>query len=257
MKSKRVRLVIRIVTISATMLLVACAPLKDPWGLAVRRGLTAPSSPYGGETAFLPPRAPDSLQADVGISPREPGMLPFSARLYAKPNHAYRIDAFGFPSLIAASYLWIDGRWIWIRHDKKQVMQGVGNEFEMEDSPIRLPDVHAALGFLWGRALPGFTERDGLLAPGPAGEVRWVYRGETWEALIDPATGLTREVRSASLSMKYSHYERRGGRIVPGQAEIFMEGVSVMVLRLRELDQAPSWRKNPFLLSAPAGYSKP
>ena len=244
------------VTILAAMLLIACAPLKDPWGLAISRGLSGHSDPHGGDS-IAPPAAPDSLQADVGITPRESGLFPFTTRVYAKPNHAYRIDAFGFPSLIAASYLWIDGRWIWVRHDKKQVMEGVGNEFEIEDSPLRLPDVHAVLGFLWGRPLPGFTERDSLLAPGPAGEVRWVYRGEIWEALIDPKTGLCREVRSASLSIKYGLYERRGGKVLPGQAEIFIEGTSVMVLRLRELNEAPSWRKNPFLLSPPAGYQPP
>jgi hypothetical protein len=228
------------------LLLTACAPLRDPWGLAVSRGLP-------GEA--LPP--PDSLQADVGITPRASGLIPFSTRLYAKPNHAYRIDAFGFPPLIAASYLWTEGRWMWIRHDKKQVGEGTGNQLELEDSPLRLPDVHAVLGFLWGRALPGFLERDTLLAPGPAGEIRWIHQGETWEAHMDAATGLCREVRSAGLSIKYGLHERRGGRVIPGEAEIFADGVSIMVLRLRDLNESPKWRKNPFVLVPPPGYERP
>jgi hypothetical protein len=234
----------------AALLLTACAPLKDPWGLAVRRGIT-----IDGEVQ--PPNLPDSLQADLAITPREPGLVPFSVRLYARPNRAYRIDAFGFPSVIAASYLWLDGRWMWIRHDNKQVWEGVGNEFQVEDSPLRLPDVHAVLGFLWGRSLPGFIEKDSLLAPGPAGEVRWMYHGALWEARMDPATGLCREVRSASLRMTYRSHERRSGRVVPLETEVFIDGASVMVMRIRELKDAPVWRRNPFMLAAPAGYARP
>ena len=240
------------------LLLTACAPLKDPWGLAVSRGLT-------GDALQQPPAPPDSLQADLGITPREPGLVPFTARLYAKPRRAYRMDAFGFPSLLAASYLWKEGRWMWVRHDSRQVWEGSGNQLELEGSPLQLPDVHAVLGFLWGRPLPGFIERDSLLAPGPAGEIRWSYHGEVWQARIDKASGLCREVHSASLSMKYAKYgryggrkgERHGKRVLPGEVEILVNGASVMVLSVRELKDDPFWKKNPFALLPPAGYEHP
>ena len=235
---------LRVATPLVAVWLVACAPvLKDPWGIAVSQGRDA--------EALSPP---DSLQADVGVTPRERGLMPFSVRVYAKPRQAYRIDAFGFPSLIAASYLWIGGRWTWVLHDKRQVWEGVGNQVELEDSPLRLPDVHAVLGFLWGQPLPGFLQRDSLLAPGPAGEIRWSYQGEVWEARIDAATGLCREVRSPSVTLRYGLYERRGARVTPGEVEIFMDGASVLALRLRGLNEAPKWKKSPFQLLPPAVY---
>ena len=146
---------------------------------------------------------------------------------------------------------------MWVRHDSKEVWEGTGNQIELEGSPLQLPDVHAVLGFLWGRPLPGFQGRDTLLAPGPAGEIRWVYHGEVWEANLDAITGLCREVRSESLAIKYGRYERRGGRLIPGEAEIFVDGASVLMMRVRELNDAPVWRKNPFLLVPPAGYERP
>lgn len=236
----------RVALAGAALCLLACAPLKDPWGLAVRRGLTSVQAPA----------EPDSLQADLAVTPREAGLVPFSVRAYAKPGRAYRIDVIGFPSWIVASYLWVDGRWTWVSHDKKQVRTGEGNQFELEDSPVRLPNVHAALGFLWGRMLPGFAERDTLLAPGPEGEIRWIHEGETWEARLDPATGLCREARSESLTLRYGAYRRQGGRILPAEAEILVDGASLLFLQVRDRTQAPKWKKNPFLLVPPSSYER-
>jgi hypothetical protein len=230
----------------AVLFLFACAPLRDPWGLAVHRGLPNAQAPA----------EPDSLQADVAVTPREAGLIPFSVRAYARPGRAYRIDVIGFPSWIVASYLWVDGRWTWVLHDKKQVRAGEGNQFELEDSPVRLPNVHAALGFLWGRMLPGFAQRDTLLAQGPEGETRWIHEGETWEARFDPSTGLCREVRSESLTLRYGSYRRQGTRVLPGEAEILVNGVSLLFLQVRDRTEAPKWKKNPFLLVPPASYER-
>jgi hypothetical protein len=234
---------------AAAFLGVSCAPLKDPWGLAVLEGRVPDAV-----------AAPDSLQADLGIHPQEAGMLPFSARLYARPRHVYRLDAFGFPTAVVASYVWNEGRWMLVRHDKRQVWEGEGTQLRIEDLPLRLPDVHAVLGFLWGEPLPGFAARDSLSysgVPAPEGVVRWNFQGEAWEARFDPRTGLCREARSASLTLRYARYQRMGARVLPGAVEVLVDGVPIMNLRLRGLDEAPKWKKNPFALSPPAAYERP
>jgi hypothetical protein len=231
--------------------LSGCAAPRDPWGLEVSRGREP-----------APLSAPDSLQAELTVSPAEPGSLPFTARLYARPpkngapaspaRPAYRLDAFGFSAAALASYRWSDGAWLLVRHDEKRFWEGRGNGLEVEGASLSLPDVHAVLGFLWGELLPGF--------PGEAFAadtlVRWTHQGESWQAVFDPVTGACREARSPSLKIRYALYKSRDGRALPEQAEIFVDGRPAAVLRLRGLVRNPAWRKNPFLLPVPAAYSR-
>jgi hypothetical protein len=230
--------------------LSGCAAPRDPWGLDVIRGRApAPISP------------PDSLQAEIAVSPGEPGSPPFTARLYARPEKhgapvpparpAYRLDAFGFSAAPVASYRWRDGAWLLVRHDEKRFWEGRGNGLEVEGASLSLPDVHAVLGFVWGNLLPGF--------PGEAFAadtlVRWRYQGEPWEAAFDPVTGVCREARSPSLRIRYAIYKLRDGRALPEQAEIFVGGELAAVLRLRSLVRNPAWKKEPFQLNIPPAYA--
>src|SRR5690606_13950032 len=144
------------------------------------------------------PPPPAAVQADVGLLPRAPGAMPVSARLYAEPGLRYRLDVFGFPALIAASWVWADGGWLLVRHDRREARRGAGDALEAPDLRVRVPDVHAALGFLWGAPLPGWPGDDSARAGAVrnGGTVRWTHAGEPWEARIDPATGLCLEARS-------------------------------------------------------------
>lgn len=234
----------------------SCAPaIKDPWGLGVSRGET-PARLLG----------PDSLQADLGITPRTSGAMPFSVRFYADLGdsgrfHAdsarrYRIDVFGFPSLIAASWLWKENAWILVRHDQRSIRRGTGAVLAQPGMPLNLPDVHAVLGFLWGAPLPGFPGTDSLTLSQTGGVVRWTYRGEPWEARFDTTTGLCREVSSSSINIRYRQQRLRGGFVVPDEAEIFLEGKSLLTLRVREWAGSPRWKKDPFELIVPAGYQE-
>jgi hypothetical protein len=230
--------------------LSGCAAPRDPWGLEVSRGREP-----------APLSVPDSLQAELAVSPGEPGSLPFTARLYARPGKsgaparparpAYRLDAFGFSAAALASYRWRDGAWLLVRHDEKRFWEGRGNGLEVEGASLSLPDVHAVLGFLWGDLLPGF--------PGGAFTadtlVRWTHQGEPWEAAFDPETGVCREARSPSLRIRYAMYKMRDGRALPEQAEIFVDGKPAAVLRLRGLVRNPDWKKDPFQLNIPPAYA--
>jgi hypothetical protein len=252
-----IRLAGLIMAASVPLALVSCAPtIKDPWGLSLSRGETP---------ARL--QRPDSLQADLGITPRTPGAMPFSVRFYADLGdsgrfHAdsarrYRIDVFGFPSLIAASWLWKENAWILVRHDQRSIRRGTGAVLAQADMPLNLPDVHAVLGFLWGAPLPGFSGEDSLTLSQTGGVVRWTYRGEPWEARFDTTTGLCREVSSPSIILRYRQHRLRGGFVVPDEAEIFLDGKSLLTLRVREWAASPPWKKNPFELAVPMGYSTP
>lgn len=221
--------------------LFACAAPRDPWGLAVSRGHEP-----------APFRVPDSLQAELSVAPNEPGTPPFTARLYARPHRAYRLDAFGFSAAPLASWRWSEGAWLLVRHDERRFWEGRGDRLEVEGASLALPDVHAVLGFTWGEVLPGF--------PGGAfvadSVVRWTYRGEPWEARFDPVTGACREARSESLRIRYALYKVRSGRALPEQAEVFVENRLAATLRLRGSTPDPVWRKNPFLLPVPPSYGR-
>jgi hypothetical protein len=220
------------------ILLISCAPTRDPFGLALLKGRT-PS-----------PAAPESLRVDVGIALSQKGALPFSARLYAEPYRRYRLDAFGFPSRIAASYLWIEGRWTLQLYAKREIFQGRGDSvsLDVDGLSLHLPDVHALLGPLWGDPLPGFRNRDSGTLARSGDTLRWSSRGINWLARFDSLTGLCLETHSSTLKFRYSHHQRQGARIVPRDIEVFLNGESVMELQVNQIDEHPVWKKDPFTL---------
>jgi hypothetical protein len=250
-------------TAGCALLLAACAaPVRDARGLEIARG-----NPVA-------PRPPVTFQADLSVQPHAPGSLPFSARLYGETGGAvggehgadpgpdtaasyrYRLDAFGFPSAVVASWLWSGGRWTLVRHDRREVLSGEGFALGTEDSPIRIPDVRVVLGVLAGESLPGYP---GLDEPrvDENGTVRWRYGNETWEAKVDRNTGLCREARSASLALRYARHHVRDGIVIPDMIEVLSgEGDTVLSLEVRDWTAAPAWKKNPFDLVVPASYER-
>jgi hypothetical protein len=240
---------------AAALLLAACAaPIRDPWGLAVARGDSVAA------------RAPATFQADLGVRPRVPGAVPFSARLYGErlapagdssgvSSRRYRLDVFGFPSAIVASWLWRDGHWLLVRHDRREAVSGEGSALGAEDSPLRLPDVAAILGALAGEPLPGYPGSGTSVADGH-GLVRWISGGTIWEARVDPNTGLCREARSASLTLRYAKHRRHEGVVIPDEIEVVTGGNPLLSLVVRDWKGAPVWKKNPFDLSVPPGYER-
>lgn len=251
---------IRLLAAGAMLSLAACAPpLRDPWGLSIRRGETP-----------APRALPKTLQVDLGLQPGARGSLPLSARLYAEPpaessaaspaspasSGRYRLDVFGFPSQIAASWLWDKGEWILVRHDKREARAGKGPLPEQEGLPVRLSDVHEALGFLWGEPLPGFASADTAFSVGADGVVRWRRNGEPWEATLDSATGLCREARSPHLTLRYRRHHRQDDLVVAAETEVYAGEESLLVLRVRDWVASPPWKKDPFLLRVPEGYER-
>ena len=237
-----IRRSIRIAAGLAAGVLSACAPpLKDPWGLAVLRGEIPDARPV-----------PHTLQADLGVRAEASGALPFTARLYAEPARRYRLDAFGFLTPVAASWLWRDEAWTLVRHDTREVVNGTGTSVTLEGAtPLVLPDVHAVFGFLWGNPLPGFT---GAALASDSGIVAWTHEGTAWRGRFDLKTGLCREASSAGLTLRYARHVLRGGLVVPGEIQVFLGTGRILTLEVRDRVAEPVWKKDPFALSIPAGY---
>lgn len=238
--------------LAAVLVLAGCAapfraPLRDPWGQAVSRGEAPGAKPL-----------PRAVQAELGVTAHEEGALTLSARLYAEPGQRYRLDVFGLFAPVAASWLWKgegrEGSWMLVRHDTREVVTGTGVSFV---APVSgggrvIPDVHALLGFLWGRPLPGF---DGDAATvDDSGRVAWAHAGEPWHGRFERATGLCREAWSPRMTLRYDRHARHGDRVVPGRLQVLVDGVRVLTLEVRGHTESPVWIKDPFVLKVPPGY---
>jgi hypothetical protein len=82
----------------------------------------------------------------------------------------------------------------------------------------------------------------------------WKYGEAPWRAYFDARTGACREAYSPSLRLRYGRLTRSGPRVLPGSLEIFAEGKAMLSVRLRRMEDHPSWSKDPFQLSVPRGY---
>jgi hypothetical protein len=227
------------------LLLTACAPTRYPLGLALRQGRLPPVS------------VPDSLRVDLEILPlATPGAFPVSARLYAQPHRRYRLEVFGFASVIAASYLWQEGHWILLLHQKHAAFYGQGDSLIIEGQEIRIPDVHALLGFLWGEPLPNFLDRDGEALDWRGDTLRWSAHGIAWWARFDPASGACLEAHSPSLGLKYGALRSFSKRALPEEVRVVKDGHAMLALRVRQVEDFPAWKMNPFVLKVPSGYMR-
>ena len=227
-----------------TVFLISCAPpIRDPFGTALRQG-RVPSSV-----------APESLSADLGITPRQKGLSPFAARLYARPYHQYRVDAMGLVSTVA-SYVWAGDHWTLLLNEKREVWTGAGDTLDVEGLPLRLPGVNAVLGFLWGDPLPGFRNRDADTLAWSGDTLQWKVHGTRWQAIFDPVSGACLEARSSELALRYSGQRRYGSHVLPGEVEVFADGKSLLLMDINKVEEHPGWKKNPFELSVPASYER-
>ncbi len=230
---------------TALPFLFSCAAtVRDPFGLALRQGAVP---------VFAPP---ESLRVDLDLVPRQKGAPPFSARLYAQPNHRYRLDAFGFSFSVAASYLLAENHWTLLLNEKREAWEGEGHSLNLAAAGLHVPDMNAMLGFLWGNPLPGFQNRDDTALIWIGDTLHWSSGGIGWQALFDSRTGTCLEAHSSSIAFKYGHYRRFENRVTPGEVEVFTNGKPLLLLRVRAIDDHPVWKRDPFVLTIPEGYSR-
>jgi hypothetical protein len=174
--------------------------------------------------------------------------------LYAKPYQQYRLDAYGFSSEVAASYLWSKGRWHLLLNDRREVWEGQGDSLNVQEMGLRLPNVNALFGFLWGDPLPGFRHRDAGSMAWSGDTLRWKFQGTPWEARFDSIRGVCLEASSSSLTLRYRRYRYYGSHILPREVEASEPGQPALLLKVDEIEELPLWKKDPFAMKTPEGY---
>jgi hypothetical protein len=219
--------------------------------------------------ALLHGREPDpvrnhSLRADLGILILNPkGAPPLSGRLFASAdssgNVRFRLDIFGFPSLLAASWFQSANQWTLMLPQRREVWEGKGESMTLsglgpESGDLTLPAAEGLFGFLFGHPLIGFDGRDSVAPTWSGDTLRWIHRGVGWAATYDTAHGICRQVFSPTLRVRYGRYRRQGNRAVPREVEIEMDGRPALSLRVNGLEDVTVWKRDPFAFSIPEGY---
>lgn len=133
----------------ASLLLLGCAPKPHfPAGEALLRGETPPASPV-----------PDSLRAELELTGFQGGRKStVSAALSAIPWRRYKMDVYGLPGMVEASFLWTDTGWALVLYEREGYLQGYGDTVELPGLGVGGVPVHDLFACLWGDFFPGDGE---------------------------------------------------------------------------------------------------
>ncbi len=239
-------LTLRFLVLISLGLFLACATLKDPYGLGIRQ--REPSLAI-----------PESLRVEMEIIPHEPRMPPLSARLYIRTwpeSRAYRMDLYSFPLFLVASWLWEPQGSLLLLHDRREFLRGKGDSLNLGWDVSPKPDIHALLGFLWGRPLPYWRDAEANSTLWKGDTVYWEAHGKSWQAQFDPHTGACHFVASPGLRLEYGKLMRVGNRVLAQSVEVIVEGKPMLSMRIKKIEDKPSWKKSPFSLNVPKDYKE-
>ena len=120
-------------------------------------------------------RAPDSLRAEVELTGyKGRNRTTVSAGLSALPLRKYKLDVYGLPGMVEASFLWTDTGWTLVVYGREGYLQGYGDTVDLPALGLEKAPVHDLFACLWGDFFPGDGARragpEGVpAAPGPAG----------------------------------------------------------------------------------------
>jgi hypothetical protein len=182
-----------------------------------------------------------------------------SAVLTVAPYRAYKLDLFGLPGMLVASFLWHAGEWTLVIHDQETYRTGKGERVALENLGIGPVSVHDLFSFLWGDFFPGLSDTAGLpvgFTRGNDGTLRYAAGGMNWVLALDPRTGLVREAlrEDSSLHIAYGDYRVMHGRPAPRRVQVSSRGRLLLEIRLKNLEDNPTLRRDPFLLKIPPAY---
>jgi len=239
------------------------------WGCAVKPRYPAGEALLKGETAQLPPR-PDSLRAELELTAFAGGRKSsVSAAFSCLPRSKYKLDLFGLPGMVAASFLWLQGQgqepdhWTLVMFDRESYAADTGEHVEFGNLGIREVSVHDIFSFLWGDFFPGYPARPGGVLPadfqgGGDGTLRYTAQGQHWTAWLEPGTGLVRGAvrEDSAFRMEYSDYKILKNRPVPRRARLFSRSGLVLEIRVKSVEDDPHWRRDPFFIKVPKGFQK-
>ena len=227
-----------------------------------------------GETPVFPP-APDSLRCELELTAFGGGRKSsVSAAFSAKPRLAYKLDLFGLPGMVAGSFLWSEDKWTLVVFDRDEYSEGQGEHVQIGNLGLKEVSVHDVFSFLWGDFFPGALPRaegpvggvpDGLARVEGAGPGVFTYPGKhvAWRVTLDPATGLVREAArgDSALRIEYGDYRAGSGaadhaRPVPRKVKLFRFREQALEIRVKSVEDAPKWRRDPFFIKVPKGFRR-
>jgi hypothetical protein len=232
-------------------------------GCAVKPRFPVGTALLKGETLALPQR-PDSVRAELELTVYGGGRKSsVSAAFSFLPRTKYKLDLYGLPGMVAASFLWLPERWTLVLFDKDAFAEDTGEHVEFGNLGIQEVSVHDVFAFIWGDFFPGFSDRGGGMLPsefvasGPS-DLKYTARGQHWKAQVEVGTGLVRGVvrEDSAFRMEYLDYKVMASRPVPSKARLFNRTGLLLEIRVKNIEDNPHWRRNPFFIKVPKGFQK-
>ena len=266
---------------SLTLLDGCAAKPRYAYGRALLRGEAATPAP-----------APDSLRAELELTAfAGKRKNTVSAALSALPYRRYKLDVFGLPGTLGASFLWSEARWTLVLYPEESYRTGEGHQVALENLAA-FPgsvSVHDLFSFLWGDFFPGRGDSlAGVLLGGrsPAapsvstqpgvteagapkvgapeagghkgGATLVGYRAAdiSWKLDLDEATGLVRTAMRGDslLRIEYRDYRAWKDRPLPGGVRVYSRNRLLLDIRVKRVEDDPKWRRDPFFIRIPKGY---
>jgi hypothetical protein len=238
----------------AILLVIGCAVKPNfPQGQALLRG----------ETPRLPQR-PDSVRSELELTVYGGGRKSsVSATFACIPRAKYKLDLYGLPGMVAASFFWQPEQWTLVIFDREKYAVDTGEHVEFGILGIREVSIHDAFSFLWGGFFPGFTQGGGAVLPGEFKSqdetaLQYTSKGQRWTATLESATGLVRGVvrEDSAFRLEYGDYKVMMNRPVPRKVRIFSRSDLLMEIQVKSVEDNPLWRRNPFFIKVPKGFQK-
>lgn len=240
--------------LGVVLLLLGCAVKpRYPAGLGLLQG----------ETLKLPLR-PDSLRAELELMAFDGGRKSsVSGAFSCLPRREYKLDLFGLPGMVAASFLWTPEKWTLVLFDRENFVEDTGEHVEFGTLGIHEVSVHDVFSFLWGDFFSGYTEGGSGVLPGEfqrdsLGVLQYHSRGQRWSAKLEAATGLVREVvrEDSAFRIDYSEYKLLQGRPIPRKTRLYSRTGLVLEIKVKNVEDNPQWKRNPFFVKVPKDFHR-
>lgn len=272
-------------SVLASLLLAGCGPkVLFKGGEALLKGEIPPAA-----------QVPDSLRASLELTGYQ-GLrkTTVSAAFSALPRKRYRMDVYGLPGMVEATFHWADTGWTLVVFGREGYLRGYGDAVDLPGLGLGRVPVHDLFACLWGDFFPG----DGASGPengsadpeaaaagdtagapdatpagndgsagGPLpvypvrwerseGVVRYAGDGGGWAAKVEPATGLVREAvrEDSAFRILYEDYVLRNGRPLPRRVKVFGGSKPLLEIAVKVVEDNPAWKRDPFLLRIPKGF---
>lgn len=115
----------------------------------------------GGEALLegeAPPemKVPDSLRASLELTGYQGRRKTTVATTFSSlPGRKYRMDVYGFPGMVEATFHWADTGWTLIVYGREGYLRGYGDTVDLPGLGVGKVPVHDLFAFLWGDFFPG------------------------------------------------------------------------------------------------------